>query len=255
MNYHKQTSPPSMQVQGLGNWCKRNFSKYKKQKATDHFCNFLVHKHNLSGKPKKQIKQITRELLTEHPRTAMIGIVYEYVIIRTTVNNLPTTSFNSSFVPKDSSKKVANGNIFPCIILPQENKLFEEKGICIQTCTKWRKETNLWNSLVNIITMRTVNNDSRPRVLFVESNVVIHENNNVFILNAAFLQDLIRMTYISLKHKHKTCCYNHQPKRLYLQKRYIAIRWQYINIKQWKHIYVIGFLALDMYKKIIGKLR
>jgi len=46
--------------------------------------------------------------------------------------------------------------------------------------------------------MWAVNDNSRPRVLFIESNVIIHENNNVFIFQSTFPQDLIGMTNISL---------------------------------------------------------
>lgn len=52
----------------------------------------------------------------------MIGIVYEDMIIRTTVHNFPTTSSESSFVSKDSSKEVVDSNIIPSIILPQSNQ-------------------------------------------------------------------------------------------------------------------------------------
>jgi uncharacterized pyridoxamine 5'-phosphate oxidase family protein len=46
--------------------------------------------------------------------------------------------------------------------------------------------------------MWAVNDNSRPRVLFIESNVIIHENNNVFIFQSTFPQELIGMTNISL---------------------------------------------------------
>lgn len=51
----------------------------------------------------------------------MITVVYEDMIIGSTINNLPTAPCESSSISKDNSKKVANSNIFPSIILTQEN--------------------------------------------------------------------------------------------------------------------------------------
>ena len=47
--------------------------------------------------------------------------------------------------------------------------------------------------------MWAVYDDSRPRVLFIERDVIIHENNDVFIFQSTFLQELIGMANISLK--------------------------------------------------------
>nr|AFK47189.1 unknown [Lotus japonicus] len=102
----------------------------------------------------------------------MIAVVYKYMIIRTTINNLPTATCNSRLISKYSSKEVVNSNLIPSVILR--------------------------NSLVNIISMWAINDDSRPRVLFIESNVIIHENNNVLFFQATFPQQLIRVTNISL---------------------------------------------------------
>lgn len=60
------------------------------------------------------------------------------------------------------------------------------------------KITYLWDSLVNIISMRAVNNDSRPWVLFIESNVIIHKYHNIFFFQTTFPQQLIRMANIRL---------------------------------------------------------
>lgn len=57
------------------------------------------------------------KLLTEHSRTTMIWIVYEDVIIWTTIQDLSTTAWKSTLVSKYSSKKVVSCNIFPNIIL------------------------------------------------------------------------------------------------------------------------------------------
>lgn len=61
------------------------------------------------------------------------------------------------------------------------------------------EKTNLWHSIVYIITMWAVNYDSLPGVFFIESNVIVHENYNVFIFQPTFLQELIGMTDIGLK--------------------------------------------------------
>lgn len=58
------------------------------------------------------------KLLTKHTRTTMITVVYENMIIRATVNNLPTTTCKSTFVSKKGSEKVVHVNIFTSVILP-----------------------------------------------------------------------------------------------------------------------------------------
>lgn len=47
--------------------------------------------------------------------------------------------------------------------------------------------------------MRAVNYDSGPRILFVVSDIIIHEDNNVFILQPILPQQLVGMTNVSLK--------------------------------------------------------
>lgn len=64
-----------------------------------------------------QLDDLARKLLTEHPRTTVIWVVYKYMIIWTAVHNFPTASFYCSFVPKKNSKKVVYCNIFSDIIL------------------------------------------------------------------------------------------------------------------------------------------
>ena len=57
------------------------------------------------------------KLLTKNTRATMITVVYENMIIRTTVNNLPTTPRKSSSVSKNDSKKVVHVNILTSVIL------------------------------------------------------------------------------------------------------------------------------------------
>lgn len=70
----------------------------------------------------------------------MIGIVYENVIIWTTIHNFPTTPCESRFVSKDCSKKVVDSNIVPNIILPQ--KMHQLRKVYFQdfTIRVWSKE-------------------------------------------------------------------------------------------------------------------
>lgn len=45
---------------------------------------------------------------------------------------------------------------------------------------------------------RFVDDDAGPGIINMERNVVIHENNDVFIFQPTFLQYLVCMAYISL---------------------------------------------------------
>ncbi|KAJ0615609.1 hypothetical protein HanIR_Chr02g0081181 [Helianthus annuus] len=53
--------------------------------------------------------------------------------------------------------------------------------------------------MIHIITIRAVNNDSLPGILRIIRDVIIHENNYIFILKATGFQYLICMTYICLQ--------------------------------------------------------
>lgn len=68
---------------------------------------------------------------------------------------------------------------------------------------KWRfevnKEDDLGYSFINIFTLGSIYDDSRSRVMFIECDVVIHENNYILILQSTFPQYLIGMAYISLE--------------------------------------------------------
>lgn len=57
---------------------------------------------------------------------------------------------------------------------------------------------DLGNSLINIIAIWLIDDDTRSRIFWVECNIVVHKHNDVLILESTFLQYLICMTYISL---------------------------------------------------------
>lgn len=70
-------------------------------------------------------------VLTKNPRTPMISIVYENMVIRATVDDFPASPCKCSFVSKYDGKEVSDSYIFPSIILeekkvknfsPKENK-------------------------------------------------------------------------------------------------------------------------------------
>lgn len=47
----------------------------------------------------------------------MICIIYKYVIIWTTIYNLPTASSKSSFIPEDNRIKVVSIDVIPSVVL------------------------------------------------------------------------------------------------------------------------------------------
>jgi len=59
-------------------------------------------------------------LLTKHPRTPMITVKYENMVIWTTIHNLSTSPCKSSLISKDNRKEV-NNDIFRGIILLKQN--------------------------------------------------------------------------------------------------------------------------------------
>lgn len=54
---------------------------------------------------------------TENTRTTVIGVVDEDVVVRTTVHNLPTASFDSILVSQDGGIEVAHSHMFTGIVL------------------------------------------------------------------------------------------------------------------------------------------
>lgn len=144
------------------------------------------------------ISNVSTMLLTEHPRTTMIRIIYEYMIIWTAVYDFPATSLNRSFIAEKNGKKVVNGNIISNIVLFNEKSAQEETNAVPIQVNQETFAANLWNILVDILAMRAVDDDSRPWIFFIVSNVIIHKNDNVFIFETASFEDLVRMAYISL---------------------------------------------------------
>ena len=147
--------------------------------------------------------------LTKNTRAPMISVVDENMIIGTAIHNLPTASCKSRSISKDYGKKVVGSNICSSIILHatristtwsagRSHRIISNRI----RLPLWKEILhNLWHSTIHIAAIRIVNDNSRPRVLFIESNVIIHENNNVFIFQPTSFQDLIGMTNISLRRR------------------------------------------------------
>lgn len=76
--------------------------------------------------------EATGKLLTKNPRTTMISIVYEYMIIRTTIYNFSATTCECSSISKDHSEKVVDSNIISNIILAYKNSSHEKNEIQFQ---------------------------------------------------------------------------------------------------------------------------
>lgn len=155
----------------------------------------------LNNRVDKTERRCCQSLLTEHPGTTMIRVEYEYMIFRTAVNHFSTTSFNCSFIPQQNRKKVVDGNIIPNIILFLLKISIAERD-ALQYTNKRDLEMNLWDSLVDIVTMGTIDDHSWPWVFFIVCNIVIHKNDNVFIFQTASFQGLICMADISLQKKY-----------------------------------------------------
>ena len=120
----------------------------------------------------------------------MVGIIYENMVIWSAIHNLTTTTSEGTFVSKNNSIKVVYINMLPCIILQEEIQIKVEKvwlnvNICydeliIENCIKYNKK-DLGHSLINIIPIWFVDNHTRPKVVFVRCNIIIHESNDVLI--------------------------------------------------------------------------
>ena len=61
-----------------------------------------------------------------------------------------------------------------------------------------RMSKHLRNTSIDILTMRTVYNNTLPRIIFIISNVIVHEHNYVLLLESSFLQYLVCMAHVSL---------------------------------------------------------
>jgi hypothetical protein len=67
-----------------------------------------------------------------------------------------------------------------------------------------QKSTDLGDAFVHIRPIRLVDDLPGIWVLGVVCNIIIHEHNNVLVLQASTLQDLVCMAYISLPTKQTT---------------------------------------------------
>lgn len=57
----------------------------------------------------------------------------------------------------------------------------------------------LRDALVDVTTLRVVDNSAWPRIVTVMRNVIKHKNDNVFVFQSSFLQNLVSMAHISLQ--------------------------------------------------------
>ncbi|KAL0559528.1 hypothetical protein IC582_004141 [Cucumis melo] len=102
----------------------------------------------------------------------MVGVVDENMILRATMNNLTTSSSQSRLVSQYGSIKVDCIHMLSCIVLG--------------------------NSMVNIISIWFVDNDSWPWIARMKCNIIVHENYYVFIRDSTLFQYLICVAYIRL---------------------------------------------------------
>lgn len=57
----------------------------------------------------------------------------------------------------------------------------------------------LGNPSINIATLGMVDDDTGPRILRAMCDVIVHEDNNVLILESSLLHDLVRMADVRLR--------------------------------------------------------
>lgn len=59
--------------------------------------------------------------------------------------------------------------------------------------------SNLWNPSIDITTLGMVDDDTRPRILWAVRDVVVHEHNDVLVLESSLLHYLVGMADIRLQ--------------------------------------------------------
>lgn len=57
----------------------------------------------------------------------------------------------------------------------------------------------LGNPSIDIATLGMVDDDTGPRILRAMCDVIVHEDNNVLILESSLLHDLVRMADVRLR--------------------------------------------------------
>ena len=57
----------------------------------------------------------------------------------------------------------------------------------------------LWNPSIDIATLGMVDDDTRPRILRAMRDVIVHEDNDVLVLESSLLHDLVRMADVCLQ--------------------------------------------------------
>lgn len=57
----------------------------------------------------------------------------------------------------------------------------------------------LWNPSIDITTLGMVDDDAGSRILRAMRDVIVHEDNDVLILESALLHDLVRMADVRLQ--------------------------------------------------------
>jgi len=57
----------------------------------------------------------------------------------------------------------------------------------------------LWNPSIDIATLGMVDDDTGPRILRAMRDVIVHEDNDVLVLESSLLHDLVRMADVRLQ--------------------------------------------------------
>jgi len=57
----------------------------------------------------------------------------------------------------------------------------------------------LWNPSIDIATLGMVDDDTRPRILRAMRDVIVHEDNDVLVLESSLLHDLVCMADVRLQ--------------------------------------------------------
>lgn len=148
----------------------------------------------------------------------MVAVIDENMILWTTVDDLPAATLDSILISQEYRKEVVHSHIFTSVVLQSTNtcqhtrirsmnvmglQLLLHGQNVIQYDKKWAREkardkTHLRDALVDVTTLRVVDNSAWPRIFTVMRNVIKHKNNNVFIFQSSFLQNLVSMAHISL---------------------------------------------------------
>lgn len=91
----------------------------------------------------------------------------------------------------------------PCLTISLPHQLISTNSIPLFLLNSNLVKSNepntyLRNASINILALWMVDDDSRPRVQNIRSNIIEHKHHNILILQSPFLQQLISMANIGL---------------------------------------------------------